>query len=120
MGHAKDFLHSGNPKSLFSAFLYFDTSFMGWVLLGALGNFVASDLGLSGSQKGLMTALPVLSGALLRLVMGSAADRFGGRRVGLVGLSLTLVPLALGLLLADRLAVVYLVGLLLGVAGASF
>ena len=88
MGHAKDFLHSGNPKSLFSAFLYFDTSFMVWVLLGALGNFVASDLGLSGTEKGLMTALPVLSGAILRLPMGIAADRFGSRPVGMIGLAL--------------------------------
>jgi NNP family nitrate/nitrite transporter-like MFS transporter len=120
MGHAKDFLHSGNPKSLFSAFLYFDTSFMVWVILGALGNFVASDLGLSGTEKGLMTALPVLSGAVLRLPMGIAADRFGSRPVGIIGLVLTLVPLAAGWLLAESLATVYLVGILLGVAGASF
>jgi NNP family nitrate/nitrite transporter-like MFS transporter len=52
--------------------------------------------------------------------MGPAADRFGGRRVGLAGLGLTLVPLALGWLLADRLATVYVIALLLGVAGASF
>lgn len=119
-GHLQAFLREGNPRTLLASFLYFDTSFMVWVLLGALGNFIAADLGLTGLEKGLMTALPVLSGALLRLVMGSAADRFGGRRVGLVGLGFTLVPLALGLLLADQLAVVYLVGLLLGVAGASF
>ncbi len=120
MGHAKDFLHSGNPKSLFSAFLYFDASFMVWVILGALGNFVASDLGLSGTEKGLMTALPVLSGAILRLPMGIAADRFGSRPVGMIGLALTLVPLAAGWMLADSLATVYLVGIMLGVAGASF
>ena len=120
MGHAKDFLHSGNPKSLFSAFLYFDSSFMVWVILGALGNFVASDLGLSGTQKGLMTALPVLSGAILRLPMGLAADRFGSRPVGMIGLALTLLPLAAGWMLADSLATIYLVGIMLGVAGASF
>lgn len=119
-GHLAAFLREGNPRTLLASFLYFDTSFMVWVLLGVLGNFIAADLELAGLEKGLMTALPVLSGALLRLMMGSAADRFGGRRVGLVGLSLTLVPLALGLLLADRLVVIYLVGLLLGVAGASF
>ena len=120
MGHAKDFLHSGNPKSLFSAFLYFDASFMVWVILGALGNFVASDLGLSGTEKGLMTALPVLSGAILRLPMGIAADHFGSRPVGMIGLALTVVPLAAGWMLADSLATIYLVGIMLGVAGASF
>ena len=119
-GHLGAFLREGNPRTLLASFLYFDTSFMVWVLLGVLGNFIAADLGLTGAQKGLMTALPVLSGALLRLPLGAAADRFGGRRVGLIGLCLTLVPLAVGWLLADRLATVYLVGLLLGVAGASF
>ncbi len=119
-GQLRAFLREGNPRTLLASFFYFDTSFMVWVLLGALGNFIADDLGLAGTQKGLMTALPVLSGALLRLPAGAAADRFGGRRVGLVGLGLTLAPLAVGWLLADRLATVYLVGLLLGVAGASF
>ncbi len=120
MGHFKGFMTSGNPRSLFSAFLYFDTSFMVWVILGALGNFVAAEMGLSGTQKGLMTALPILSGALLRLPMGIAADRFGSRPVGIAGLSITLLPLGVGWLLADSLEVVYLVGILLGVAGASF
>jgi NNP family nitrate/nitrite transporter-like MFS transporter len=105
---------------LFAAFLYFDSSFMVWVILGALGNFVASDMGLSGTEKGLMTALPVLSGALLRLPMGIAADRLGSRPVGIAGLAITVLPLAIGWLLADSLNVVYLTGILLGVAGASF
>ncbi|HXH22795.1 MAG TPA: nitrate/nitrite transporter [Dehalococcoidia bacterium] len=118
--HLATLLREGDPRTLLASFLYFDTSFMVWVLLGALGNFIADDLGLTGAQKGLMTALPVLSGAMLRLPLGAAADRFGGRRVGLFGLSLTLAPLATGWLLADRLTVVYVVGLLLGVAGASF
>jgi hypothetical protein len=39
-------LRSGNPRSLLAAFIYFDVSFMVWVLPGALGNFVAADLGL--------------------------------------------------------------------------
>lgn len=118
--HLRTFLRSGNPGTLFAGFLYFDMSFMVWVMLGALGNFIADDLGLGGTQKGMMTALPVLSGAALRLVLGVSADRFGGRRVGIIALCLTLVPLAIGWLVADRLATIYLVGILLGVAGASF
>ncbi len=113
-------LRSGNPRTLFAGFVYFDMSFMVWVLLGALGNFIADDLGLSGTQKGVMTALPVLSGALLRLVLGIAGDRLGGRRVGMFGLAFTLIPLAIGWLFADQISTLYLVGLLLGVAGASF
>lgn len=120
MNHVSAFRRSGNPRTLLASFLYFDTSFMVWVMLGALGNGIAQDLGLSGTQKGLMTALPILSGSAFRLVMGPLGDRYGGRRVGLVGLALTTLPLLLGWLFASSLPLVYVTGLLLGVAGASF
>jgi NNP family nitrate/nitrite transporter-like MFS transporter len=105
---------------LFSAFLYFDVSFTVWVLLGALGTFIAEDLGLSASQKGLMTATPLLAGSAFRLVLGPLSDHIGSRRAGLIGLVLTLVPLLFGWLFANTLPEVMLVGLMLGVAGASF
>jgi NNP family nitrate/nitrite transporter-like MFS transporter len=100
--------------------LYFDTSFMVWVLLGALANSIAPDLGLSDAQKGLMVATPLLGGALLRLVLGLLSDHVGGRRTGLLGLAATMIPLLLGWLWAESFGQVLFVGLLLGVAGASF
>jgi NNP family nitrate/nitrite transporter-like MFS transporter len=115
------FLKSGHTPTLFSAFLYFDLSFMVWVLLGPLGVAIAKDLGLSPAQKGLMVAVPVLSGALLRLVAGVMVDHVGPKRTGVIG---QLVVMA-GLLAAWRLGVhdysrVLALGCLLGVAGASF
>ena len=91
-----------------------------WVLPGALGNFLAGEFQLDPGQKGLMTALPLLGGAVLRLVFGQMADRFGAKKTGLVGLGLTVVPLLMGWQWADSTSKMYLVGLLLGVAGASF
>src|SRR6185295_5243302 len=70
--------------------------------------------------KGLMTALPLLGGAVLRLVFGQMADRFGAKKTGLIGLALTVLPLLMGWQWADSISKMYLVGLLLGVAGASF
>jgi NNP family nitrate/nitrite transporter-like MFS transporter len=102
------------------AFLYFDVSFMVWQLLGALANFVSEDFRLDDAQKGLMVAVPMLGGALLRLVLGVLTDHWGARRTAILGLLLTLVPLSLGCLWADSFAKVLLVALLLGVAGASF
>lgn len=114
------FWKSGHLPTLFSAFLYFDVSFMIWVLLGALGNYVAADLQLNPAQKGLMTAIPLLGGSILRLVFGQLTDRIGPRKTGCIGLAMTLLPLLGGWLWADSMGKVYAVGLLLGVAGASF
>jgi NNP family nitrate/nitrite transporter-like MFS transporter len=118
--HFTDFRRAGNGRVLFSSFLYFDVSFMVWVLMGALGSFIADDLGLTASQKGLITAIPLLAGSGFRLILGPLGDHIGGRRAGLIGISLTVIPLVFGWLLADSLSEVVIVGILLGVAGASF
>lgn len=120
MTKSSSFWRAGHVPTLFSAFLYFDVSFMIWVLLGALGNYIATDLGLSPAQKGLMTAIPLLGGALLRLLFGQLTDTIGPKKAGCLGLALTFVPLLGGWLWADSISQVYCVGLLLGVAGASF
>ncbi len=118
--HLKDFAKSGNPKTLFSAFLYFDISFMIWVMLGPLGNSITEDFKLSPTEKGIMVGLPLLTGSLLRLVLGPLADRIGGRNTALLGLSLTFIPLLLGGFAATLYEMVLIIGLLLGIAGASF
>jgi NNP family nitrate/nitrite transporter-like MFS transporter len=91
-----------------------------WVLLGALGNYVAGGFGLTAAQKGFMTAIPLLAGSVLRLVLGVLADVIGGRKAGLIGMMVTILPLLGGWLWADSLGKIFVVGLLLGVAGASF
>jgi NNP family nitrate/nitrite transporter-like MFS transporter len=116
----RDFRRAGHLPTLLCAFAYFDISFMVWVMLGALANSIVPDFGLSDAEKGLMVAVPILGGAVLRLVLGLMTDRLGAWRTGLVGLTLTALPLLLGWLWADTFPKVLLVGLLLGVAGASF
>ncbi len=116
----RGFFRAGHWPTLLSAFLYFDTSFMVWVLIGALGVFIAQDFGLSASQKGVLVALPLLAGAILRIPMGIAADHYGPKRTGAVGLLLTSVPLLLGWLGAASLSQLWALGMFLGIAGASF
>ena len=117
---SKPFLRLGHLPTLASAFLYFDVSFMVWGLFGVLATYITASLPLSPAQKGLLVGTPILGGAILRLPMGILTDRWGGRRAGILGMCLTLVPLALGWLWADSLVELLLVGLLLGIAGASF
>src|SRR6266568_9374543 len=115
-----DFPKAGHTPSLIAAFLYFDVSFMAWVLLGPLGPFIAETYKLSATQKGFLVALPLLAGSFFRPILGVLGDVLGPRRAGIVGLTVTLVPLLLGWRFASSLHSFYLIGLLLGIAGASF
>jgi MFS transporter, NNP family, nitrate/nitrite transporter len=110
----------GHKPTVFAAFLHFDLSFMIWVLLGALGVSISESLGLGAAQKGLMVAIPILSGSLMRIPLGLLSDRFGGRRVGIGMLVALFVPLVVGWQAGTSLGVLFGVGLMLGVAGASF
>ena len=115
------FLKSGHTPTLFAAFLYFDLSFMVWVLLGPLAVQIAQDLQLSAAQKGLMVATPVLAGALLRMVMGILVDHLKPKLTGLIGQVIVIIAL----LVAWHFGIhsytqVLMLGLALGVAGASF
>jgi NNP family nitrate/nitrite transporter-like MFS transporter len=116
----RDFARAGHWPTLLSAFLYFDISFMVWVLIGALAPSIREQFGLDDFHNGFMIALPLLGGSLLRLVLGALTDQIGARKTGLIGLTLTLVPLLLGWLWTDSFPQVLLVGLMFGVAGASF
>ena len=114
------FRKAGHTPTLLASFLYFDVSFMVWVMLGPLGPFIGDALKLTATQKGFLIALPLLAGSFFRPIMGLLADRIGGRRTGLIGLTLTLIPLILGWQFAGTLTHFHLIGLMLGVAGASF
>lgn len=116
----RGFRKAGHPPTLLSALLYFDVSFMVWVILGPLGPFIGEAYHLSASQKGLLTAVPLLGGSLFRPLLGWMTERFGGRITGLIGLSLTLVPLLWAWKFAHNFDQFLGVGLLLGIAGASF
>lgn len=116
----QNFRGAGHPPTLIASFLYFDVSFMVWVILGALGPFLGEAYHLDPAQKGFLTAVPLLGGSFFRPVLGWSTKRFGGRATGLGGLGLTMIPLLLGWLVAGSYHDFLTVGLLLGVAGASF
>jgi NNP family nitrate/nitrite transporter-like MFS transporter len=118
---ARSFLKSGHTPTLFSAFLYFDLSFMVWVLLGPLGVAISKSLHLNPAQRGLMVATPLLAGAGFRLVFGVLVDHIGPRRAGIFGQLVVLAGLGLAWFLGVRsYSEVLLLALVLGVAGAAF
>ena len=117
----QSFFRAGHLPTLIGAFLYFDLSFMVWVLLGPLGVQIAADLHLEPAQKGMMVATPVLAGALLRLVMGVMVDHLQPKLAGVIG-----QVIVMGALLCAYYFGIHtfhqalLLGGFLGVAGAAF
>jgi NNP family nitrate/nitrite transporter-like MFS transporter len=115
-----DFSKTGHPPTLFSAFLYFDTSFMVWVLMGVLGVHIAKEFGLSATQKGLLAAIPILGGSLVRFPIGILVDRIGPRKTGILAQCLVILPLIGGWLFSGHFHSILAFGLFLGIAGGSF
>jgi NNP family nitrate/nitrite transporter-like MFS transporter len=117
----REFKQAGHWPTLLSAFLYFDVSFMVWVMLGPLSLYITKDLGLPVGEKFTIVAIPILSGAVFRIVLGSMADHLGPKLTGILAQLLVILGLAYVFVfgLHSKLEV-ELLGLLLGIAGASF
>ncbi|MBE2203837.1 MAG: NarK/NasA family nitrate transporter [Chthoniobacterales bacterium] len=117
----KDLKNSGHLPTLITAFLYFDVSFMVWTVLGPLGAQIGQTLELSPQEKGVMVAFPILSGAVLRIVLGFAVDRFGAKRTGIAAQGFVAAGLVAGWHWGlPTFFSTLLMGVVLGFAGASF
>ena len=115
------FWKAGHTPTLLSAFLYFDLSFMVWVLLGPLAVQIATTLQLTPAQKGLMVATPVLAGALLRIVMGVLVDQIKPKMAGLIGQIIVILSLLTAWLHGiENFQQALMLGIGLGFAGAAF
>ncbi|MBI3608709.1 MAG: NarK/NasA family nitrate transporter [Nitrospirae bacterium] len=117
----QDFRRTGHWPTLLSAFLYFDVSFMVWVVLGPLALYITQDLALGVEEKFGIVAIPILFGAALRVPLGVLADEIGPKRAGQVGQLVVMAGLAYAWLVGLNTKLeVELLGVVLGVAGASF
>lgn len=110
----------GHWPSLVGAWLHFEISFMVWLLIAALGVSIAEDFALTATQKGLLVAVPLLAGALLRVPVGVCSDVFGTKATGLALLAVEGLALLWAWLGAESFSELLAIGLLLGAAGASF
>ena len=116
-----DFKKSGHWPTLLTAFLYFDVSFMVWTMLGALGAQIGSSLGLSPQQKGLMVAVPYLSGAFIRILLGMLVDRIGAKNTGIIAQTVVILGMMAAWITGlHEFSHTLMLGSVLGVAGASF
>jgi NNP family nitrate/nitrite transporter-like MFS transporter len=113
-------LRSGHWPTLLGAWLHFEVSFMVWLLIGSMGIAISEEFALSASQKGVLVGIPLLGGALLRIIVGPLGDRLGAKTVGLAILGLEIIGLLLGWQRGTSFQEMLGIGLFLGFAGASF
>jgi NNP family nitrate/nitrite transporter-like MFS transporter len=97
----------------------FTACFAVWVMFSIIGIPIKGLLSLNNTQFGILVATPILTGSIFRLPVGMMTDRFGGRIVYLILLLTVLTPLwFIGS--ATQYWQFLVLGLLVGVAGASF
>lgn len=120
MSNFKTFLKSGHWPTLFASFLYFDFCFAIWVLNGAMAPFISEEFGLTPAQKGFMISVPILAGALMRFPLGVLAQYIGRKSAAMVEMGLIIAALIYGYVFVNTYSDVLAMGVLLGIAGASF
>lgn len=102
-----------------SSTLAFTVCFMIWMMFAVIGIPIKQELGLNETQFGLLAAMPVLTGSLVRLPLGMWTDKFGGRIVFFVLMLVTVVPIYL-IAHATEYWQFLVAGLFVGLAGGSF
>ncbi|WP_375463120.1 nitrate/nitrite transporter [uncultured Methylobacterium sp.] len=120
MASFKTVMKSGHPPTLFAAFLYFDFCFAIWVLNGAMGPFITETYKLSPAQTGFMISLPILAGAIMRFPLGVLAQYIGRKNAAITEMSIIILAMIYGFYFVSSYNDVLAMGVLLGIAGASF
>jgi NNP family nitrate/nitrite transporter-like MFS transporter len=99
--------------------LAFTVCFMVWMMFAVIGIPLKKTLGLNATEFGLLTAMPVLTGALSRVPLGIWTDRYGGRIVLAILMAVT-VPAIWLMAYATQFWHFLVIGLFVGLAGGSF
>ena len=99
--------------------LAFTVCFMVWMMFGVIGVPIKKMLDLNATQFGLLMAMPVLTGSLVRVPLGIWTDRYGGRIVMTVLMAVT-VPAIWLMSYATAYWHFLAIGLFVGLAGGSF
>jgi len=99
--------------------LAFTVCFMVWMMFGVIGIPIKKALNLNATQFGLLTAMPILTGSLVRVPLGIWTDRYGGRIVMFILMLSTVIPIWM-MSYATEYWQFLVIGLFVGLAGGSF
>ncbi len=128
MSAFKELKGQGHWPTLLAAFLYFDFSFMVWTMLGPLSTEITEALKLSQgfvmspSQKATLLSLPILSGAILRILLGFLVDKIGAKKTAIMSQAIVVFGLFYAWFKGESITYeeLLMVAFILGFAGASF
>lgn len=106
-------------RALSMSTIAFTACFAVWTIFSIIGIRIEAELGLTETQFGLLIGMPILTGSLMRMLLGIWTDRLGGRLV----YTATMLSAALATFLlafATTYAQMLLAALGVGLAGGSF
>jgi NNP family nitrate/nitrite transporter-like MFS transporter len=109
----------GAQRALWISTVALTICFAVWTIFSIIGVKIKQQLGLSETQFGLLIGTPILTGSLVRMVLGIWTSRYGGRLV----YTMTMLAAALATFLlsfAQTYQQMLLAGLGVGLAGGSF
>ncbi|MGP0093149.1 MAG: nitrate/nitrite transporter [Xanthobacteraceae bacterium] len=110
---------AGQRSALWMSTLAFTVCFAVWTILAIIGIRIKQELGLTETQFGLLVGTPILTGSLIRLILGIWTDQYGGRVVyTLVMLSAAAATFLLAY--AHTYPQMLLAALGVGISGGSF
>ena len=110
---------SDQSRALWLSTIAFTVCFAVWTIFAIIGIQIKKDLNLSDTQFGLLVGTPILTGSLIRLMLGIWSDQYGGRVVYTLTMLSAAVMTAL-LIFAYDYPTFLLAALGVGIAGGSF
>lgn len=106
-------------RALWLSTFAFTVCFAVWTIFAIIGIQIKKELNLSDTQFGLLVGTPILTGSLIRLILGVWSDQYGGRVVYTLTMLSAAVMTAL-LTYAYDYPTFLLAALGVGIAGGSF
>ncbi len=105
--------------ALWASTFAFTACFAVWTIFSIIGVQIKTDLGLSETEFGLLIGTPILTGSLIRLILGIWTDQYGGRPV-YVAVMLSAALATFLLTYANTYPEFLIAALGVGIAGGSF
>ena len=81
MQHLAEVRTIDQQRALWASTIAFTVCFAVWTIFSIIGVQIKKDLGLNDTQFGLLVGTPILTGSLIRLMLGIWTDQYGGRIV---------------------------------------